>query len=415
MLPATPTSTISKRRIPPTWLMGMCGGASYGLVSGFIIYTMPQALAAQHVPETRITYITAVADSPMVFIFLLSPILDVWLSRRSYASVLTTVAAFLVGISVTSLRHLPLLTLASVTGASAINLAYFAVGGWFSTVSPKEAENQLSAWLTVGIFAGAGAMAVFGGELVRHFSPTLAGILLASLVLIPISILPWIPSPGPDRRLAAESFRAFFADVFALLRRRQVLIALALFLAPCGSFALTNMVAGLGNDFRASPRMVGTLCGVGGAVAGSCGSLLLPTLAKGLSLRYLYLAIGACGGVFTLSLILLPRTPAVFALAAIGEVLAQALATTCCTAICFEVIGQDNPLAATNFAVLSSAYCVPITYMLVVDGWGYGLHGVAGAFAVDAVLGIGACVVMASVLSLCRTNLAEAGRKMKAL
>ena len=112
MLPATPTSTISKRRIPPIWLMGMCGGASYGLVSGFIIFTMPQALAAQHVPETRITYITAVADSPMVFIFLLSPILDVWLSRRSYASVLTTVAAFLVGISVTSLRHLPLLTLA---------------------------------------------------------------------------------------------------------------------------------------------------------------------------------------------------------------------------------------------------------------------------------------------------------------
>ena len=89
--------------------MGMCGGASYGLVSGFIIYTMPQALAAQHVPETRITYITAVADSPMVFIFLLSPILDVWLSRRSYASVLTTVAVFLVGISVTSLRHLPCL------------------------------------------------------------------------------------------------------------------------------------------------------------------------------------------------------------------------------------------------------------------------------------------------------------------
>jgi hypothetical protein len=53
--------------------------------------------------------------------------------------------------------------------------------------------------------------------------------------------------------------------------------------------------------------------------------------------------------------------------------------------------------------------------MLVVDGWSYGLHGVAGAFAVDAVLGIGACVVMASVLSLCRTNLAEPGRKMQAL
>lgn len=62
------------------------------------------------------------------------------------------------------------------------------------------------------------------------------------------------PEPRPDRRLAGESFRAFSADVFALVRRPPILIALALFLAPCGTFSLTNLFGGLGDDFHASPR-----------------------------------------------------------------------------------------------------------------------------------------------------------------
>ena len=69
-------------------------------------------------------------------------------------------------------------------------------------------------------------------------------------------------------------------------------------------------------------------------------------------------------------------------------------------AIVFEIIGRDNPLAATTFAFLSAAYAFAIVYMPVVDGWGYGLRGVAGAFAVDAGIGIAACLMMGLLLFL---------------
>jgi PAT family beta-lactamase induction signal transducer AmpG len=159
-------------------------------------------------------------------------------------------------------------------------------------------------------------------------------------------------------------------------------------------------LGGLGNDFHAAPRVVSLLGGSGVVVAGICGSLLLPILAKRMSLRPLYLTIGAVGGVFTLGLILLRRTPGSFALALIGENIFQSLAITCSIAIVFEITGRDNPLAATTFAILSAAYAFAIVYMPVVDGWGYGLRGVAGAFAVDAGIGIAACLMMGLLLFL---------------
>ena len=68
--------------------------------------------------------------------------------------------------------------------------------------------------------------------------------------------------------------------MFKLFRRREVLVALALFVSPCGTFSLTNLLGGLGTDFNATPRLTGFLGGTGATVAGVCGSLLLPGLAR---------------------------------------------------------------------------------------------------------------------------------------
>jgi MFS transporter, PAT family, beta-lactamase induction signal transducer AmpG len=393
------------RRIPPVWLMGL-SNTSFGLVGGFIAFTLPQALAAQRVPETTIAAVTAVTFSPLLFMFLFSPMLDVWFSRRWYAAVLTILGAVLVGISVMNIHHLLLLKIAVVAGVAAMSLAGAALCGWLSTVARKEDENQLSAWLTVANFSGFGIMSIIGAEMIEHLPLPVAAFLLTSIILVPASIFLWIPPPGWDLLLAGESFRAFWADVFALLRRRKVLVAIALFVSPCGTFSLTNILGGLGNDFHAAPRIVSLLGGSGVVVAGICGSLLLPILAKRMPLRPLYLTMGAVGGVFTLSLIMLPHTPVSFALALIGENIFQSLAITCSIAIVFEITGRDNPLAATTFALLSAAYAFAIVYMPIVDGWGYGLHGVAGAFAADAGIAIAACLMMGLLLFLLhRTDL----------
>jgi PAT family beta-lactamase induction signal transducer AmpG len=387
------------RRTPPVWLMGF-GGYSFGLVGGFILFALPQALAARRVSEVTIAAITALVISPGFFSFVASPILDVWFSRRAYAAALITTSAVLVGTSVQLFDHLLLLRISALAAFAAIQLSYSALGGWLSTVSGKDSENQLGAWLTVSNISGFGTMAFLGGELIRHLPPRLSGICIGCMVLLPVLLFLWIPAPGPDRRLAGESFRAFWADVFALFRRRDVLVGIALFVAPCATFSLTNMLGGFGNDFAASPRAVGFLGGMGSLAAGVCGSLLLPILAKRMRLRPLYLTIGSVGVVFTLLVLLLPRVQGSFALAVIGENVFQSLAIACSIAISFEIMGQDNPLAATNFAIFTAAYSVPLSYMLIVDGWGYGRWGVVGAFGVDAAVGALACLVLGLVLLL---------------
>ena len=154
-------------RVPPVWLMGL-SNTSFRVVGGFIAFTLPQALAAQRVPETTIAAVTAVTFSPLSFMFLFSPMLDVWFSRRWYAAVLTILGAALVGLSVMNIHHLLPLKIAGVAGVAAMSLAGAALCRWLSTVARKEDENQLSAWLTVANFSGFGIMSIIGADMIEH-------------------------------------------------------------------------------------------------------------------------------------------------------------------------------------------------------------------------------------------------------
>jgi PAT family beta-lactamase induction signal transducer AmpG len=127
------------------------------------------------------------------------------------------------------------------------------------------------------------------------------------------------------------------------------------------------------------------------------------------------LGVGVIGGLFTLSLLLWSRTPGTYTLAVLGENVVQSTEIACSLAIAFEIMGKDNPLAATNYAFLSAAYNVPIFYMALVDGWGYSKGSIAGEFGVDAAAGIAASLVMGALLILTgrsssRTPLRSANR-----
>lgn len=241
-------------------------------------------------------------------------------------------------------------------------------------------------------------MAVAAGELIRHLSPGIAALVLGGVTVLPTAVFPFMPAPGPDRRLAAESFGQFFGDILSLLKRRDVLIAIVLFMAPAATFSLTNFLGGIGDDFHASSHFVSLVGGAGVLSGGITGCLLFRLIDRLLPLRFLYLAIGTVGSLFTLALIALPRTPEVFAVALIGENVFQGLAITTSIAIAFETIGRRNPLAATTFCLLVSAFNIPITYMLFVDGLGYAKQGVAGSFAADALLGVITCALMGALL-----------------
>jgi MFS transporter, PAT family, beta-lactamase induction signal transducer AmpG len=381
----------------PIWLMGMTM-TPFGMVTGLILITVPQLLAARHVREGQIATVTALAASPIFWAFLICPILDVRFSRRTYAVAGTIVAAALTPLALLSLHHAMLLT--GVLGLAMLSSTFMAnaLGGWFSTCITHEAEGHMSAWMSVGNLGAFGLIAPIALEVVDHLSMPIAGILLGALQLLPLAIYPFIEVKPPDARLARDSFVQFFREVARLFKRREVLIALAMFVLPSASFTLSNVLSGLGDDFHASMKLVAFAGGIGGSVANIAGALLLPLLAKRAPLRPLYLGIGIGGGLFTLSLLIWPHTPAVFVLSFLGESLVQSLAITCSIAITFETIGRDNPLAATTYSVLIAAGALPIDYMIAVDGHAYAWHGVAGSFIADAGLGIISCLLLVMLL-----------------
>jgi PAT family beta-lactamase induction signal transducer AmpG len=372
--------------------------AVFGMYGGIVVISVPQLLSARHVPEATIASMTALMMSPGFWTFLVSPVLDVRFSRRWYSVATAVVAAALLMLALLNLDDLVWVEVLLVAGYFFANLYQSALGGWLSSITTAEEENRLSMWVTIGNIGGGGAMAVATGELVRNLSPWVAALILGTVLLLPLAVFPWMPAPGPDRRLARESFLQFFGEVTSLLKRREVLIAVLIFLAPAATFSLTNFLSGIGSDFQASPHFVGLVGGGGVLVAGIVGCLIFPLIDRLLALRPLYLAIGVAGSLFTLALILLPHTPASFAVALIGENVFQALAITASVAIAFDTIGRGNPLAATTYCLMVSAFNVPITYMLFLDGAGYARHGVAGSYLWDASFSLAASLLLGALL-----------------
>ena len=401
-------------RRAPVWLMGL-SNATIGLVGGFIVLPLPQMLAAQGVPELKIAAVSAACLSPGFWVFLLGPLLDIRFSRRWYATVFAALAGICLTFAVLLRSHLVSLEIAVMIAYAASVLSSNALGGWLAGVIPDvdEAEHdspnhegaRLSAWTQVGLFLGNGLMAGVAAEGLRRLPLAMIAPLLGLLVFLPAAIFPWIPVPEKtsigaipsSQKNARDGFHNLVVELRALLKRREVILTLLLFTAPTGSFALTNQLSGVAHDFHASDAFVGRMGGVVLSLAGAIGALLLPILSRRLKALPLYLLIGTVGSLFTLALLILPRNPATFAVVFLGENIVQALSFTAAVAICFATIGRENPLAATQFSLLTSATVLPILYMGVLDGRTYGSHGLAGMYLVDGGLSLAACILMAAV------------------
>jgi PAT family beta-lactamase induction signal transducer AmpG len=374
--------------------MGL-SNATLGLANGIIFLVVPQLMASAHVPEPRIAAITAVAATAGFWFVFFAPILDVRFSRRWYATTFALLSGTAAATAVLSLDHMLILQIALVISCAAAQLSSSALGGWLSTVTPNEQKNLLSKWMNIALFIGMGLTAAAGGEFVRRLPVIPAATLVGAIVFLPVTIFLFIPAPGPDRRLASESFLQFNREVISLFRRREVVIVLLLFLSPCSTFALTNLLGGLGADFHASARAVSLSGGMGALIPGLLGCSLFPGIARRLRLRSFYFANGIVGCLFTLSLVILPHTTFTFALALFGEFLFQAVSYAIQLGIVFEAIGPDNPLAATIFAVLGAATNIPMAYLTFIDGRAYAASGIRGMLFTDAGIGILACTVAA--------------------
>jgi PAT family beta-lactamase induction signal transducer AmpG len=310
----------------------------YGSYGALTLITVPQLLAARHVPEPTIASITAAAMIPTFCGFLLAPIIDVRFSRRSYALVFGAVSGLLAWLSLLQLGSAPALTATLIVGFLFSTLFYNALGGWLGDLVPHGDEGRLGSTMTIGNVGGFGMGAIVFITLMRALPAGVGPIAVGAVIALPLLLLVVVPVSNAERRSARESFGTLLRDLGKLLRNRVVLRALLLFCLPASSFALTNPLGGLGHDFGASERFVAVLAGTGVTAAAIAGALVVPAVVRRVPPLLLYLAIGSVGALFTLSLLLLPRVPAVFAMAMIGENVFQA------AAFVVEASGLSSPM-----------------------------------------------------------------------
>jgi PAT family beta-lactamase induction signal transducer AmpG len=256
----------------------------------------------------------------------------------------------------------------------------------------------LGSWLAAVNIASGGLAAIIAIPLFRGLPTPLGALALGGLNLLALPLFLMTPCPQPDVRLAREGFAAFARDVGRIVRRPIVLWTLLLFVSPATAFALTNSLSGFAADFHTNEAMAGLLGGTGVTLAGIIGSLLVPRLGARLPPRALYILLGLFGAGFGFLLIALPRTPALFGAALLGENLFQAAAFAVSNLIALNTLGEDNPLAATQFGLLFASSSVPLTYMQMIDGAAFAAHGLNGGLFVDATLTAVSCLALAGVL-----------------
>jgi PAT family beta-lactamase induction signal transducer AmpG len=392
------------RKIPPVWALGFAF-APMGIGGAVTLVALPQLLSADNVPEAMIATITAAALAPGFAAFVFGPLLDWRLKRKSYAVGFVLLGAIGLFAALLSKGNLAALVFWEFFAQLMITVGLNAVGGWFSTLIPQEKAGALGAWFTAWNIGAGGFTAIFAVNLIRATSLAFGAAVLAVWAAAAVLLLLYLPCRAADGRLAHESIRAFARDTFTSIRSPRVLWSLLLFVSPAASFALTNIAGGLGRDFATSEQLVGLLIGGGAMIAGIFGSLAMPVMEKKVPLRHLYLYIGLLGAAGTLFVLVLPREPTTFALAILGENLSQAAAFAVVYGLALRTVGENNPLAATQFSLLSSAMCLPLTYMQVIDAQGYALGQVTGAFVMDAAVSGSASLILLGVLWRWRKSL----------
>lgn len=390
------------------WMMGLANIA-YGYGFAVVLVTVPQLLAARGVPEPVIANLTALAMAATLGTFVLAPLLDCMVSRRIWAISLATASASLTFVAFVLPANSSLFAVALFCDALLLGLYTSAIGGWLGAALPKSADETIGTWFMIGNATGFGLGAQMQFWLLTHLPAPLGAAIVAAVVLVPLAFLAIMPPPDAGQFAIRESFGRLINDMSQLLRHGPVLRIMALFVLPCGAFTLTNAFGGIGGVFHASAALVDGATGILSVFVSLIAALLFKPLLTRVRAPLAYLAVGAIGAAFTLSLLPLPLTPWVFVLAVVGENIAQTCAQVAQNTMVFRSIPLGSTLASSQFGLLQAAALGPYAYMQALDGQGYNWRGVSGSFLMDAGVSIVACaLVLVPVLGWLRAGVLEA-------
>lgn len=344
----------------------------------------PYLLRKHGATVDQIGGIVAVANLPMIWTFLWSPLADAEPQRRVwivFAAIGTGLAAFTAILNVEN-SHVMLTALLFLMNAFG-GLLSSSCGALLAAM-PVALRGHAAGWYQG---ANTGGAAVGGALLIwladRAGLGTLAMVSLVAMILPMIAVLQVIEPRALEHtgnRIAGD----FLRDIRSMFISRRAWIGLMFLLSPVGSAAAGHLISGMGQDYNASGVVVVWVTGIGGGLLAATGSLIGGAVADRIGRLFAYPMAGAFACLFGLYLGFAEATPITYSVGYAGYSLAAGFAYAVYTAIVLDILGGRRHAAASGYAVLNSAGNLPIAYMTWLDGLAYRQGGARGTMTMDA-------------------------------
>lgn len=388
----------------PAWVTGVLYGGTY---NGFASVSLSQLMPEHGVTLGRTADMIALILTASYVSFLLTPLVDCALPRRVWAGLLATTAAACLCLSV------PMLGAAAENGghgphATALMLVVFfgylcnqmytsTIGGMVPNLVRPSQHSAASAWLNISYLALTGAGGALSVWEVRNLPTSVAMFTVPIPILLGATPLFFIPKEDRVPRRVSEAMRKLFSDLWETARQPSYLFALLVFVIPSATFALQNLFGGMGADFHASPELTNLSVGLLFTIACAIGAAIGGPLSNRFDRRFLFIAPAMVAALGSLAMAFGPKTPWVFAGGLFFYNLMAGINYTATSALVFQIVGKNNPLSATQYAVSIAACNLAITGSVKMDGIGADHLGARGALITDALLSL---VLGTAVLSL---------------
>ena len=354
--------------------------------NGFVNTVVAALLTAEGVPLDRVADIVAAIVLPTTLYFLWSPLVDLWIRRRTWVAVASAVAGVLIALALQtrSLAGAGPRTLL-VLGMAVVMLTSCGVGGLMAAVVPPSLKTRASGYFNAGSL-GFGALS--GGGLLylsQHMARPLFGVLCGLVVGLPGLLALLIAEPEVEARgepLAAV-LRRMGREFHGTFWNWKGLPLLLMLVAPLGSGAALSLLPGLAPAYRVSVNGVALMNGIAGGLLSALGALLVGYVKLPLDRRPVY-AWAAIANALTLGILLVgePR-PLLYYAASVLYSLTVGACYALFTSLVLQLLGVSGKSGGSRYAIALSLGNAPVVYMTKVDGLGAKWFGLKGLPATD--------------------------------
>ena len=375
-------------------------------MNGFVAVALATLLTARGVSNAREATITALILTPSYLSFLLTPLVDCGMSRRAWAMLLAVGGALCLGAGVlltpaasANAGHgtgANLLIVVLLLGYLCTQMYSSTIGGMVPNLVEPARQSAASAWLNIAYLGLTGACGYLSVLEIRHLPLRLAALVFPLPILLSASPLLFTAKEDRIPKRVATAMRELGRDLKLSARQRSYWFALLVFAVPSATFAMQNLFGGIGRDFGVSDERTALISGVGLGMACIVGAAIGGPLSNRFDRRLLFIAPAMLAGLGSLAMItLLNRgiAPATVFLAGVCayNVLAG-INYTATSALVFQIVGRDNPLSATQYAICIAACNAAIAGAVALDGSGSSLpghwSGARGELLTDALLSL---------------------------